>query len=43
MEETNGDPGRITHSVNDTDTPDFAARSGVFLFRPPAPCLSKIS
>jgi hypothetical protein len=30
MEEANSDPGRVTHSVNDTDTPDSASRSGVF-------------
>jgi len=30
MEEADGDPGRATHSVNDTDTPDSASRSGVF-------------
>ena len=30
MEEADGDPGRATHSVNDTDTLDSASRPGVF-------------
>jgi hypothetical protein len=43
MEEANSDPGRATHSVNDTDTPDSASRSGVFLFRPAAQAWGRVA